>query len=76
MIAAVFDSTALLQADEPYLNLAIATQAPFIVSRDNDLLDLMKNDEFRKAYPALTIMDPVAFLKHVRTEVAKELGYE
>ena len=60
--------------DEPYLNLAIATQAPFIVSRDNDLLDLMKNDDFRKAYPGLTIIDPVAFLKHVRAEVAKELG--
>jgi hypothetical protein len=36
----------------------------------------MKDDEFRKAYPGLTIIDPVAFLKHVRTEVAKELGYE
>jgi putative PIN family toxin of toxin-antitoxin system len=27
--------------DEPFLDLAIATQSPFIVSRDNDLLDLM-----------------------------------
>jgi len=62
--------------DEPFLNLAIATQAPFLVSRDNDLLDLMKNDEFRKAYPALTILDPVAFLKHVRTEIVKDLGTE
>ncbi len=62
--------------DERYLNLAIATQAPFIVSRDNDLLDLMKDDAFRKAYPGLTILDPVAFLKHVRAEVAKELGYQ
>ena len=58
--------------DEPYLDLAIAAQAAFIVSRDNDLLDLMKEEEFRKAYPALTIADPVAFLKHVRSEVAKE----
>ena len=62
--------------DEMYLNLAIATQAPFIVSRDNDLLDLMKVDDFRKVYPALTIIDPVAFLKHVRTEIAKEVGDE
>ena len=62
--------------DAPYLNLAIATQAPFIVSRDNDLLDLMKDDEFRKAYPWLTILAPVAFLRHVRAEVARELGYE
>jgi putative PIN family toxin of toxin-antitoxin system len=62
--------------DEPFLNLAIATQAPFLVTRDTDLLDLMKDDEFRKAYPWLTVLDPVGFLKHVRTEVAKELGYE
>jgi predicted nucleic acid-binding protein len=56
--------------------LAIAAQAAFVVSRDNDLLDLMKDEEFRKAYPALAILDPVAFLRHVRAEVAKELGYE
>ncbi len=62
--------------DEPYVNLAIATQTHFIVSRDHHLLDLMKDDEFRKSYPALTIIDPVAFLKHVRAEVARELGYE
>ena len=60
-------------ADEPYLNLAIASQAPFIVSRDNDLLDLMKDDEFRKAYPTLTILDPVAFLNHVRTDSVRTL---
>ena len=36
----------------------------------------MKDDAFRQAYPGLTIMHPVAFLAHVRTEVAKELGYE
>jgi putative PIN family toxin of toxin-antitoxin system len=29
--------------DEPYLNLAIETEAVFLVSRDNDLLDLMTN---------------------------------
>lgn len=60
--------------DEPYLNLAIATQAPFLVSRDKDLLDLMKDEEFRKACPGLTIIDPVAFLKHVRNEIGKEPG--
>jgi putative PIN family toxin of toxin-antitoxin system len=39
--------------DEPYLNLAIATGAKYLVSRDNDLLDLMREDspegaEFRQ----------------------------
>jgi putative PIN family toxin of toxin-antitoxin system len=62
--------------DEPYLNLAIAVHASFLVSRDNDLLDLMKDADFRKAYPWLTILDPPAFLAHVRAEVARELGYE
>jgi uncharacterized protein len=62
--------------DEPFINLAIATQAPFLVTRDSGLLDLMKDDAFRNAYPWLTIFDPVAFLKHVRAEVARELGYE
>lgn len=51
--------------DEPYLNLAIATAAPYLVSRDKDLLDLMNDKNFRERYPALTILDPVAFLKTV-----------
>jgi predicted nucleic acid-binding protein len=60
--------------DEPFLDLAIATQSPFIVSRDNDLLDLMKDDDFRKSYPALSIIDPPSFLAHVRSELAKSTG--
>jgi putative PIN family toxin of toxin-antitoxin system len=63
-------------ADEPYVNLAVATSAHFVVSRDPDLLDLMKDDHFRTAYPRITALDPVGFLKHVRAEVARELGYE
>jgi putative PIN family toxin of toxin-antitoxin system len=35
--------------DEPYINLAIVAGAKFIVSRDNDLLDLMKPDGKRRA---------------------------
>jgi putative PIN family toxin of toxin-antitoxin system len=61
--------------DEPYINLAVETAATFIVSRDADLLDLMKNEQFRKTYLGITILDPVAFLRHVRAQVAKELGY-
>jgi uncharacterized protein len=52
--------------DEPYLNLAIAKQASFLVSRDKDLLSLMNDDDFRKAYPGLTIIDPAAFLTQIR----------
>lgn len=60
--------------DERYLNLAIAAQASFLVSRDNDLLDLMKDDAFRKAYPDLAIVDPPTFASHVRSEIAKTTG--
>lgn len=63
--------------DEPYLNLAIAAiaaQASFIVTRDYDLLDLMKDDDFRKMYPDLTIIDPPTFASHVRSEIAKTTG--
>lgn len=62
--------------DEPYLNLAIENHVSFLVSWDNDVLDLMNNDTFRKTYPTLRIMNPVAFLSHVRSEIGKQLGYE
>ena len=53
--------------DEPYLNLAITTKASFLVSRDNDLLDLMRWDqeegrEFQKRFRFLRIVTPEAFL--------------
>lgn len=62
--------------DEPYVNLAIATHASFLVSRDKDLLSLMTDDIFRAAYPHLTIVDPSAFLARVRAEAAKKLANE
>src|SRR5262245_61773017 len=51
--------------DEPYLNLAIAAGAHYLVSRDRDLLDLMTDEHFRRNYPDLTILDPVAFLQAI-----------
>ena len=60
--------------DEPYLNLAIATQASFVVSRDKDLLSIMEDEIFRTAFPALSIVDPKTFLDHVRAEIGKESG--
>jgi len=56
--------------DEPYLNLAIEVQADYLVSRDNDLLDLVKSNpasglEFQRRFPYVKIVDPVAFLKEV-----------
>jgi uncharacterized protein len=51
--------------DEPYLNLALAAGAHYLVSRDKDLLDLMNEESFRQRCPDLTILDPVAFLQAV-----------
>lgn len=57
--------------DETYINLAIAADADFIVSRDNDLLDLMtihtaEAKEFRRRFRNLKIVGPVEFLQTVR----------
>ena len=56
--------------DEKYINLAIVAKADYIVSRDNDLLDLMDEGrkdgcDFRARFPLLTILDPVTFLKRI-----------
>lgn len=51
--------------DEPYLNLAIAAQATYLVSRDHDLLDLTKDQSFCQRHPDLAILDPVAFLQQI-----------
>lgn len=53
--------------DEPYINLAIETRAHYLVSRDNDLLDLMKWEkeegrEFQKRFRFLKIVTPENFL--------------
>jgi predicted nucleic acid-binding protein len=49
--------------DEPYLNLALATGANHLVTRDKDLLDLMHDETFRAQHPGLQIIDPPALLR-------------
>ena len=54
--------------DSMYLNLAIAADAELVVSRDNDLLDLMTANDadsiaFRTNFPTIRVLDPVAFLQ-------------
>jgi putative PIN family toxin of toxin-antitoxin system len=58
--------------DAPYLNLALAARAAYLVTWDQDLLDLMNEDlpagkDFRRQYPTLTILSPVAFLDELRS---------
>ena len=52
--------------DEPYLNLAIAAGADYLVTRDNDMLDLMQDATFLAQHPTLTILDPVAMLHFLK----------
>lgn len=53
--------------DEPYINLAVAAGADFIISRDRDLLDLMTGHtdeckEFRQRFRPLKVVEPAEFL--------------
>jgi putative PIN family toxin of toxin-antitoxin system len=53
--------------DEPYINLAIAARAAYLVSRDRDLLDLRSRlspdgSRLRELAPDLEVLDPVQFL--------------
>jgi putative PIN family toxin of toxin-antitoxin system len=59
--------------DEPYLNLALAAGASFIVTRDKDMLDLELHDsvegtQLRNAIPGFRVLDPVSFLRVMRTD--------
>ena len=59
--------------DEPYVNLAVAGQAHYLVTRDRDLLDLANElspdaNELRRVHPALKVIDPAAFLRELATE--------
>lgn len=59
--------------DEIYVNLALVTNARYLVTYDRDLLDLMvKNNEdaisFRHRFPGLKIVDPQAFLEMLEAQ--------
>lgn len=65
--------------DEEYINLAVEAKTDYIVTRDNDLLDLMTgyNEEsktFRRKFRPLKIVQPVEFLKIVEEKMRKELS--
>lgn len=63
--------------DEPYLNLAIAAGASYLVSRDKDLLDLQAmtsepGEELRMLLPQISILDPLEFLRSVATVIDED----
>jgi putative PIN family toxin of toxin-antitoxin system len=54
--------------DEPYINLAAAADARYLVTWDNDLLDLMDGTtavglDFQQRFPHLRVLTPVALLR-------------
>jgi putative PIN family toxin of toxin-antitoxin system len=56
--------------DEKYINLAVESEADYIVSRDKDLLDLMTGytnecKDFRRRFRGLKIVQPIEFLNIV-----------
>lgn len=56
--------------DEHIINLAIISGSPYIVTRDNDLLDLMKEGStdglaLKALHPSVAILDPRAFIAAV-----------
>jgi putative PIN family toxin of toxin-antitoxin system len=55
--------------DSLYVNLAVAADANYLVSRDKDLLDLMQDESFRQRFPSLMILDPVSFLRKMAKSV-------
>jgi predicted nucleic acid-binding protein len=58
-----------------YINLAIVSNATYLVSRDKDLLDLMTAStdtarQFRSRYPFLRIMTAVGFITAIESASA------
>lgn len=56
--------------DAPYLNLAIAAVAFYLVTRDRDLLDLMtahdaESKDFRQRFRQIKVIEPEEFLRSV-----------
>jgi putative PIN family toxin of toxin-antitoxin system len=62
--------------DEPYINLAVAAGADFIISRDRDLLDLMVGHtdeckEFRQRFRPLRVIEPIELLRLIEQREGK-----
>lgn len=65
--------------DEPYISLAIESEADYIVTRDNDMLDLMtdydvESKQFRQRFRHLKVVEPIEFLKIVEEITKKDLS--
>lgn len=59
--------------DEKYLNLAVVSNASYLVSKDDDLLDLISTDtdvarRFRTRYPFLQILTASDFVAKMKSQ--------
>jgi len=59
--------------DEMYINLAIVANASYLVTRDQDLLDLVTTStdvarQFRSRYPFLRIMNSADFIAEMESD--------
>jgi putative PIN family toxin of toxin-antitoxin system len=57
--------------DEPYIDLAGAVNADYLITRDKDLLSLamdhtVEAKQFRQRFPRLSVLNPVDFLGELR----------
>lgn len=65
--------------DEEYINLAVASKADFIVTRDRDLLDITSgydsvSKEFRQRFKQIKIVDPLEFLSIVEKKLIEDMS--
>jgi putative PIN family toxin of toxin-antitoxin system len=65
--------------DEIYINLAVVAEADFIVTRDNDLIDLMtgfdfESKQFRQKFRPLKVVQPLEFLRIVEENLRKNIS--
>jgi putative PIN family toxin of toxin-antitoxin system len=63
--------------DSKYVNLAVAAEAPYLVTTDRDLLDLMDQSavagrDFQDRFPGLRVLDPIAFLDAIKKTAREE----
>ena len=63
--------------DEKYVNLALFGEAALLMTWDNDLLDLMREDlaesrGFQARFPHLRILDPETFLREMQRDRDRE----
>ncbi len=65
--------------DEIYVDLAVEAEADYIVTRDKDLIDLMKgfdfeSKQFRQKFRPLKVVQPINFLRIVEDRIKETLA--